>query len=175
MNKLKFLLKPLIITLVFLGALWSIAYLASRPSTPLSTYHLSPEKGDFKAGEEFQVEIILKTDQEINGADVVLSFDPSILEVVRIKEGGVFPLYPRKHVDTQKGRIEITGVKTKVDGQVFTQPLTFATMVLRAKKPGQAKFNFVFSRGKTTGSTIVKAEGSKNILEKVYNGEYIIN
>lgn len=176
MKILKLLLKPLLILLVFIAALALIGFLnqPSKPSSPSLT--LSPAKGRFKLGQEFSIDIILNAaGQEINAADAVLSFNPQVLQVVEIKPGQVFPLYPRKNVDLEKNQIQITGVKAKKDGQVFTKPLKFATIIFKGKVPGQAKLNFVFSKGKTTGSTIIKAEGSENILNKVYNGKYEIN
>ena len=175
MKILKFLLKPLFIILVFIAAIWLIGFLnREAPSTPLSSLRLSPNEKEFKNGQEFKIDIILKTDQEINGADAVLSFDKKILEVIEIQPGSIFPIYPRKNIDPEKGRVEITGVKTIKDKRVFTQPSVFATMILKGKKSGQAKLNFLFSKGKTSKSTIIKAESSENILEKVYNGEYEI-
>lgn len=175
MKTLKFLAKPLLIVLVVLGALWLIAFLnQERPPIPLSLLKLSPLKRGAKVGQEFKVDIILKTNQEINGADAILSFDPNLLEVSNIVEGQIFPLYPRKNVNLEKGRVEITAVKMKKDGQVFTQPMVFATIIFKGKKSGTAKVDFSFSKGKTTRSTIIKAQGSENILEKVYDGEYEI-
>lgn len=173
MKILKFLAKPLLIILVLISALWLIAFLSKEPTSPQSWLKLSPEKGKFKVGQEFAVKIILRTNEEINGADAILSFDPNLLEVRTIKEGQAFPLYPRKNIDL-KGRLEITGVKLRKDGQVFTGPQVFAIIVFGGKKRGIAKVNFVFYKGKTTGSSIIKAQGSVNILEKVYNGNYNI-
>jgi len=175
MKLLKFFIKPLIIIFVLVAAIWLIGFLSRETPTPLSSLRLSPAEGEFKTGQEFKIDIILKTNQEINGADAILTFDSKILEVVEIKPGTAFPLYPRKNIDLEKNRIEITGVKTKKDNQIFTQPLIFATIVFKGKIAGQASLNFVFNKGKTTGSIIIEARTSENILEKVYNGEYKIN
>lgn len=176
MKILKFLTKPLLIILILVATLWLIGFLnRPTPSKPLSYLALSPDEGTYSLGQTFAVDIILKTNQEINGADTVLSFDPDILEVIEIKPGSVFPAYPRKTIDLQKKQILITGVKIKKDGQVFTQQANFATIIFKAKNKGRTKVNFVFSKGKTTGSIIVKADlNSENILEKVYNGSYEI-
>ena len=122
MNKLSFLVKPILIILVFILALWLIGFL-NRPSSPsspsLPSFTLSPNQGEFTTGQEFSLEIILKANKEINAADAVLVFDPEILEAVTLKPGTIFPLYPRKNIDLEKGRAVITGVKTSQDGQVF--------------------------------------------------------
>jgi len=174
MNKLSFLLKPLLIVLVFILALWLIAFL-NQPSLPsLPSFSLSPGKGQFKTGQEFKVDLVLNAKAEINAADTVLSFDPNLIEVAAIQPGQVFPLYPRQSIDPQKGEVQITGVKTIQDNRVLTTPKIFATLILKAKKPGTAKLNFIFNKGKTTGSTIIKSQGSENILEKVEGGKYEI-
>ena len=170
-----FILKIAIVIVVFVTAIWLIGFLnQDSPSLPLSSFRLSPYEESISVGQEFKVDIILKTDQEINGADSIISFDSRLLEVIDIQPGNLFPFYPRKNINLEKDRIEITGVKSKKDGQVFTQPLIFATIVFKGKTPGIAKVDFTFYKGKTIGSTIVKAEGSENILEKVYNGKYEI-
>lgn len=189
MKILKFLTKPLIVILVFVSAIWLIGFL-NRPSVPSSSlpvgrqgstlippktsFTLSPNQGQFKTGQEFEVAIILKTDQEINGADALLTFDSQALEIIEIRPGPVFPLYPRKDINLEKGQVVITGVKTSKDSQVFTQPMTFATIVLKGKIAGQTTLDFVFTKGETSGSTIIESQNSTNILEKVYNGSYTI-
>lgn len=174
MKILKLLFKTVLFALCLIGALWLIAFLTKEPSPPPSSLTLSPSKGSYRVGQTFEVKIVLKTAEEVNGADALLSFNPKVLRVVEIKEGPAFPLYPRKKADQQKGEIKITGVKAKRDGRIFTQPLTFATIVFKGKERGVAKVNFVFKKGKTTGSTIIKAVGSENILRKVTNGSYQI-
>ena len=182
MKILKFIIKPIIVILVFVSAIWLIGFL-NQPSAPSSppvlsppqtSFTLSPSQGQFKTGQEFEVTIILKTDQEINGADALLTFDSQALEIIEIRPGSVFPLYPRKDINLEKGQVVITGVKTSKDSQVFTQPMTFATMILKGKIAGRTNLDFVFTSGGTSDSTIIEAQDSTNILEKVYNGSYEI-
>ena len=125
MKILKFIIKPIIVILVFVSAIWLIGFL-NQPSAPSSppvlsppqtSFTLSPSQGQFKTGQEFEVTIILKTDQEINGADALLTFDSQALEIIEIRPGSVFPLYPRKDINLEKGQVVITGVKTSKDSQ----------------------------------------------------------
>jgi hypothetical protein len=117
----------------------------------------------------FKVDILISTEEKLVGADVKISFDSNILEVVGIEDGEAFKLEPLKV--SKDGAISITGLaesKNKFSGKAV-----FATLSLKAKDAGDTKLKIAFSKGSTTDSNLTK-EKATDVLTKVGEGHYII-
>ena len=149
----------------------------SQPSI-LGRLSLSPNQGKFKVGEKFSVGIILESkDYPVNGTDVILNFDPTLLTIEEkgVQTTSVFPLYPRNWVNKEKGEVILTGLATAPAENPFGGPQTLGFLTFRGLKQGLAQVSIVHSQKEgSPSSTIIKAKGSENILSEVKGGTYEI-
>lgn len=113
--------------------------------------------------------------QTIDGADLIIQYDPKILEAssAGLTKGGIFEEYPIVSVDTSKGLISISGISSLQNG--FKGVGQFANINLRAKVTGRTSLTIDFKgKGATIDSNLVEANASKDILEKVDNLELTV-
>lgn len=131
---------------------------------------LSASKTSYKVAEIIPVSVVIDIGtKEISGADVIVSFDPNVLEVVPngITKGKVFDEYPLLSQDAKKGKVSISGISTLK--KVFSGTGQFATINFKAKNPGKISLVVNFQKGSTTESNLVEAATARNILETVTN------
>lgn len=120
-----------------------------------------------KVGDSFNLDIILTAPgRKLDGADTILKYDPSLVEVTDIKPGEFFTNYPRKTIDQVKGEVRVTGFSPK-DSKANGDNFIFFTLEVKALKKGTAKFDFGFEKYKTNLSTVVENKTSRNLLGKV--------
>ena len=123
----------------------------------------------YQAGETFPVNIIIDSDEQpIIGADIILKYDPSMLEV-KAQDGNL--------VEAEEGFFIAfpAGGQTKEDlfqFSVLTQAPQIlkgkvATIYFAAKKTGEAKLEFVFEKGKTNESNLALSGKGIDILASV--------
>lgn len=131
---------------------------------------LSAPKTSYKVADLIPVSIAIDIGpKEISGADVIVSFDPNVLEVVPngITKGRIFNEYPLLAQDAKKGKVSVSGISTLKN--VFSGTGQFATINFKAKAPGKTSLVVNFQKGSTTESNLVEAASAKNILETVTN------
>ncbi|MBI2334934.1 hypothetical protein HYU96_04005 [Candidatus Daviesbacteria bacterium] len=139
----------------------------SLPKTvSLSLY--SP-RSEFKKGEVVSVTVNLDTGtHETEGADLLLSFDPKVLEATAgaVLKGVIYPEYPQTRIDQKTGSIAISGISGLI-GKTFQGSGVFATVNFKAKAVGQATLSIKFTPGQTNDSNVVEALSGNDILENV--------
>jgi hypothetical protein len=144
----------------------------------LGRLSLSPEQGKFKIGENFTVEIILEAkNSPVNGSDIVLNFDPNFLTVEESKAQttSLFPIYPRNWVNNENGEAILTGLATSPAKEPFVGPQLVGSLTFKGLKEGVTQVSIVRSQKEgSPSSTIIKAQGSQNILSEVKGGKYEI-
>lgn len=131
---------------------------------------LSAAKENFTVGEAVPVLVMIDTGgSEVSGADLIVSFDPKVLEATSggLVAGTIFDEYPLKSVDGAKGIIAISGISSL--GNSFTGQGLLATLNLRAKEAGVASLVIDFTKGQTSESNLVENATSNDILESVDN------
>lgn len=107
----------------------------------------------------------------ISGADVILHFDPKLVQVEGdVIPGEFFTSYPRTTVDNEKGTIKVTAFSPSSTIEVNDLTELFSVN-FKAVNQGVASVTFDFQPGKTNLSTLVEKGTSKNILGQVINGE----
>lgn len=133
---------------------------------------LTVPKTSFSVTEVVPVSVIVDTaGQTVDGVDLVVHFDPKILEAssAGMIQGRIFDEYPAVLVDSKKGLIAISGIASLENS--FKGTGTFAAINLRAKTPGKTSLIIDFQKGSTTDSNLVETATSKDILEVVDNLE----
>lgn len=146
-----------------------------------ATLSLSPGTGSKTVGSTFPVDIVLDTQsQPIDGVDVVLSYNPVLLEVqdanssasgVQISPGGIMNTVTYNLANAATGEIFFSKVPTP--GTTYNGTGTLATMTFRALAAGTSAVTFRFAPGNTTDSNV--ALNGTDILTAVANGQYTVN
>lgn len=133
---------------------------------------LKAPKASFGAKEAVPVSVIINTGEHIiNGADVIVRFDPKILEATSggLIKGTIFDEYPAMSVDNAKGLISVSGISSLQSG--FKGQGQFALINLRVRALGKTTLTVEFTKGSTADSNLVETSTSKDILEAVDNLE----
>lgn len=143
---------------------------------PLSGGELSltSEKTDYKVGDTVPVTVKVYTGGfPTLGTDVVVKYDPNILELgsaTSLVSGDAYPEYPSKNFDQKTGMVTISGISA-LNGKEFSGLADFATINFKAKATGTANISFDFAPGGTADSNIIKLgvenAPSVDILSKV--------
>ncbi|MBI2337637.1 hypothetical protein HYU95_00480 [Candidatus Daviesbacteria bacterium] len=132
---------------------------------------INASKTNFKVNEVVPVSIIVDTGgYTVDGVDLILRFDPKILEATEegLTKGTILGEYPLKSLDANKGMVYISGVSNTKGG--FTGIGQFALINFKAKLPGKASLTVDFiKKSATTDSNLVEMGTSKDILESVNN------
>jgi hypothetical protein len=126
-------------------------------------------------GRRFDVHIVIDAKNTvINGVDSVISYDPTMLRVVQVTAPtGADKTLQLMRRQIEDGNVYITAIKTEVD-DIPTQELVVARLSVQALKTGTTTLMFEHKPTTTTGSTIIQAAESTNILDKVTNTTIII-
>lgn len=188
-------LLPLIIlaALVIAGVVVGINFFKNRQSgqstdqvgqiLPLTGGEIAivSEKTDYRVGEVVPVVVKVSTGGYTTlGTDLVLKYDPNILEIAgaqNIVNGDAYNEYPAKTFDQQQGMVGISGISS-INSSGFNGIATFATINFRAKSAGKASLKVEFTPGGTAESNIIRLgddqSASEDILAKVSDLELII-
>lgn len=167
--------------LVVVELVWGINYLKTlpQPTAPAKAevgarLSFSPAQKVVNVGEEFEVELILDTKGiETSGADVIIGYDPTVIEILGVRPGLLYQKYPVNEVDAVNGKIGFSAVA--LPPKAFSGRGTLAYLKLKALEAGAANLKIEFEKGETTDSNVVQAQsGGKDILDKVINAYYSI-
>ena len=167
--------------IVFAGAL---LFALPAPSDA-ATLTLSPQEGSYATGTTIPVAIWLDTQGEaIDGVDVKLMYDPSLLEVVdtggyanvdpiQIKPGSLMPNTVDNRVDAAAGKITFSQITA--GGQRFTSQgnQLLATISFSPIGPGTASVRFDYTPGSSRDSNVA-ARGGVDVLSSVVGASFTI-
>lgn len=131
---------------------------------------LTADKVSYKVNDLISVPVIINTGiNRISGVDLIVRFNPKILEVTTngLVKGTIFDEYPQVATDNDKGVISISGVSNL--GNSFKGSGKFATLNLKAKTAGKVSLVVDFKKNSTAFSNLVELTTSKNILDTVDN------
>lgn len=136
---------------------------------------LTTPKTNYKVNEIVPVSVIIDTGgRTVDGVDLVVRFDPKVLEATPggLVKSGIFDEYPLVALDKKTGLISISGVSSLSKG--YTGIGQFATLNLRAKFSGKTALTIDFNKGSTTDSNLTEVGTSRDLLEVVGNLELIV-
>jgi len=156
------------------------------PALPVSAadayFSISPASGSYYVGNNFSVNILISTGGEnTDSADVILYYDPNLLEVVdalpnipgtQVQTGSVYQVYPGNEVDSSIGQIKVTGFSVSSPYNSGSGAGVFATVEFRVKQAGSASLSFEFNPGDSHDCNIVQSITSVDILNAVYGASF---
>jgi len=108
---------------------------------PPVSLSFNPRNLTIHQNEELKIEILLKSENPIVGADLDFKFDPIILEIKQIKPGNFFskPQEIKKIIKAEKGEIFYSlGSFSSQKGEAV-----LAELIFKAKKPGATEVSLI--------------------------------
>lgn len=172
---MKKLLVVSLLSLILLAASFPIptAYAAS------ATLSLNPATGTFNKGCSFTIKIEEDTGgAQIDGTDVYIYYDSTRFLAKTIIKGTIGLDYPGNNIDTQLGKITVSGISSV--SSAFSGVGTLASIdftVLDNAPVGATKMRFDFDpsdKTKTTDTNVVERGTVADILGEVNDGNYTI-
>lgn len=131
---------------------------------------LITENNNFSLGKEFKVDIILDSqEQEVDGVDIILNYDPNILEALaeKVEKGEILTNFVFNQIDKETGIIRFSAL-SQFD-QTFAGQGILASIDFKVLKPVQTTISFDFEQGLTEDTNI--ASQGQDILKQANNLE----
>jgi hypothetical protein len=171
-------MKKLFYTLLFLS--FNMVFTSKAFAATISLF---PETETQNEGCYYETQIIINTEGKIsNSADVEISFDPKIIEVIdsnpdvegiQISTGDAYEVYVYNLVNNETGQIKIAAGSfiSSLNGSRI-----FATIKYRPKQAvNLTTFKIIYSNfGNTLDSNVAEKNTNNDILSSVTNAEYSI-
>lgn len=146
-----------------------------------ATLSLNPAVGTFNRGCTAKIDIILDTTgSETDGTDAVLIYDPTrfTTTLAGIKNGTIYVDYPGNAVDSQGGRLNVSGLASSTAPYKGRGTLGTVTFNVPANAPlGAAQIKIDFdpsNKTKTTDSNVAEKDTIADLLNSVTDGNYTI-
>ena len=126
-----------IFTTIFLFTL--IALFLTGLASAETVIGFSPAQLSVEENEEFTLAITIETDTNVSGAELELSYEPSLVNIASITEGDFFKqggkntIFSRGNIDNKLGTV--TGIYSVIMGDdMLLAPGSFATISLNSKE-----------------------------------------
>lgn len=133
---------------------------------------LVSRRSEYKVGNTVPVFIRIYTgNHQTTGSDVILHFDPKVLEATSsaaLLKGKIYSEYPKLEVDPKLGLIIISGI-SGLNKPNFSGIGVLSTINFKAKTVGKTNLTLDFKPGSTTDSNVTDATSGKDILGSVTN------
>lgn len=141
----------------------------------LAKASLTTTQKEVKVGQNFLVNINISSSRLSDGADLIIHYDKSLLEVVTsgkppvpVKPGNTYNEYLFNELDKDLGIILVSAVNRR--GEATLARGVFGSITFKAKASGQAKIDFDFtSVGSTQDSNVIESKTAKDLLGEVEN------
>lgn len=159
--------------------LTALLFLLLPQAVSAATLSLSPSTATFNRGCNYSVDVNLNTtSQDTDGADAILNFDKTKLNVTSISPGSIYPEYPVATPDNNNGTISISGyssAETPFNGSGRFATINFLVTTNATLSQTPVTFDFdTNNKAKTTDSNVVQSVTVADILDNVTNGTYTI-
>ncbi|WMW21535.1 cohesin domain-containing protein [Methanolobus mangrovi] len=125
-----------VFTTIFLFTL--IALFLTGLASAETVIGFSPAQLSVQENEEFTLAITIETDTNVSGAELELSYDPSLVNIASItegdffKQGGMNTIFSRGNIDNELGTV--SGIYSVIMGDdMLLAPGNFATITLSSK------------------------------------------
>jgi hypothetical protein len=130
--------------------------------------YFSPKNLSLKKGEKTNVDVYLMADkqEQIGGIDIVLSYNPSLVEISEVETNNSFPLVVNNKEKTSEGKMIWTFLDDKENGVSLKGSMKVLTFSVMALSKGQGEIGLLVSdKGASTVITENKT-GQKILFEK---------
>lgn len=161
--------------IIGLEVIWAGWFLSAQPAstTPVTdqpqlqqtAITLSSSKTEYKVGEQISISINISSSKRVDGADLIITYNPKVLTAKPAILGTIFSDYPQNTVDATLGKVSISGITAEPGG--VRPEGNFATLNLVAKSAGVARIALDFTPGQTGDTNVSETGTGKDILEKV--------
>lgn len=169
--------------ILLIEIIYAVRFLTSPVTTPppagkagtqssVGKISLTSPKTNYKVMESIPVSVMIDTAGHIvDGVDLIVRFDPKILEATAtgLIKGKILDEYPLVSLDAKQGLISISGISSLKTG--FAGTGQFAALNLKARVPGVTSLTIDFKEGSTTDSNLVETSTSQDILQQIDNLE----
>lgn len=157
-----------------------------QADAPVGTAKLSldPSQSNLKVGDQVKVNVMVSTGNDAtSGVDVVLHYNPNILEVVdadaatpgiQIMPGKLFDFQPANDVTLALGTINFSASQQPVSKPVQVSNGVLATITFQAKSTGSTPLQFDFQSGLLSDSNVIKANDGRDLLNRAVNGTIVV-
>lgn len=150
----------------------TLSVLKNNTQKAVAKISLTASKSNFNVSDIIPVSVIIDSgSHQISGADLIVQYDPKVLEVTPadLIKGKIFDQYPLAAVDASKGIVSISGVSSPKSN--FNGTGQFALINLKAKTKGKTSLTVNFKKGSTISSNLAEIATATNVLEQVDNLE----
>jgi len=151
-----------------------LIFFTSPVSALAASFSLSPATKNTSVNSTFTVDLIIDTaGVKTTGTDVILTYTPSILEVVDV----TFPSPPpyttnTKTIDNTNGELNIN-CSVQSAAYAYSGTTTLATITLKGISTGTSSLRFLCDPGSTTDSNIINLNGQDVLVcESLTSGSY---
>jgi tetratricopeptide (TPR) repeat protein len=139
---------------------------AGPEDTGASGVYLSPASFEAPRDREFRMNVELSSEQEIGNASLVLTFDPRVLKLKDVLEGGGLRQLGEKvpFIKSISGGTCTIGFSSPAGGRGFKGRGVLAVLVFTSAGPGQSSVGFVSATaGGPMGQAITLETGEANV------------
>lgn len=180
----KKVLIPLVAVVVVVEGFWAYSVLFKKSTqntkiisnnTPVvsevkkpAAISLQSTKLNYKIGEKIVVSINITSPKIVDGVDIIMSYDPTLVSADEILPGALFSDYPVQKIDEVSGKVSVSGISAS--GGITPTGL-FGSVSFTAKKAGKAKISVDFVPNSTTDSNVVESQTAVDLLGQVNNLE----
>jgi Cohesin domain/Right handed beta helix region len=142
-----------------------------QASSGPGTISLSPSSGSHRVNQSFSVSVLANSASLLlDGADMVIHYDPTVLKVTGITPGSVFPATSVLGNNLTTGEINISSVANQ--GQPVTASGTLATIQFQVIGSGQTPVTLDFNPNSEAHSNMTQDGTVAQVLGSVYSASY---
>ncbi len=147
-------------------------YRGKSSTTGAGTMSLSPALGSYRVNQTFAVNIQANSSGLLlDGADIVVLYDSSVLTVTQLDKGSIFPSTPVLANDATKGEINISSLANSQSQPVAVSG-TLATIHFQVIGSGQTTVTLDFNQNSNAHSSMAQDSTSNQVLGSVFNASY---
>lgn len=170
-----FIILGVVIAVELIWALWFLvkgaqlqpapAVITTQVPLPQTSIILSSAKAEYKLGEQIVVDVNISSAKQVDGVDLIITYDPKVLSAQPAILSTMFSDYPQNKVDSNLGKVSISGITTQTGGVIPEG--NFGSISFVAKTAGITKIAFDFTAGQTGDTNVSQTGTGADILQKV--------
>lgn len=142
----------------------------------LAKLTFTPSQATIKKNESVSVDVVLTPKKEIklDGADIVLSFSPQVLQITQVTTSEIFSFVFQKKEKEKEGKIYLTFLEEKSGGLLVKSSVKLLTLTIKGKATGTGEIA-VLTAGEGPTSVITESETSRKLPFDYENFKVTVN
>lgn len=124
-----------------------------------------PSGASVQKGQNATVDLVLTPKKlvRLDGADIVLEFDPQVLQITQINTPKLFSIVSQKRENETNGKIYITFLEEGAGGVAIDKEVKLMTLTVKGKKAGEGKIAII-TADKGPSTVLTENATSKKML-----------